>query len=70
MGMDKRVESGGEGQWVPPDAPLKRVEREKERKGSGRVCVFILSLSGLTFEQHDTTNHFPLCVCVEKEGVS
>ena len=45
MGMDKRVESGGEGQWVPPDAPLKRVVREKERKGSGRVCVFILSLS-------------------------
>ena len=47
------------------------IEKGCERKGKKRkwasVCVHPLSLSGLTFEQHDTTNHFPLCVCEWKK---
>ena len=50
-----------------PNAPLKRVKRESERKQSVRVCVSSWCLSWLTFVEDNTTKHISLCQCKLKQ---
>ena len=58
MAFVERVESGDEGLSLHPNAPLKRVKRENERKQSVRVCLFMVFLMA-DFVEDNTTKHIP-----------